>query len=123
MAALKIIYCLTRKAGLSREESQKYWLNTHAVLVNKAAGVTAIKRYVQSHTLDHPMGKALQDSRGMKDVYDGIAEIWWDSAEAVQAALATTEGQNSMSQLLDDEKKFIDFDRSTIFLTEEHQIC
>ena len=31
--SVKLVYCLTRKKGLTREQFQDYWLNMHAPLV------------------------------------------------------------------------------------------
>jgi hypothetical protein len=80
------------------------------------------RRYVQSHTLDTPLNAVLIESRGMSPGADGITEVWWDSLEQLQAAVSTPEGGEAMQMLLEDERRFIDFARSTIFMTEEHEI-
>lgn len=42
--AIKVVYCLTRKAGLSRPEFQRYWLDTHAKLVKDRAASIGMTR-------------------------------------------------------------------------------
>jgi len=79
-------------------------------------------RYVQSHTLDSRWNGALAASRGAAPAYDGITEVWWESEAAFAAALATPEGQEAGRALLEDERAFIDFAASSLFLTEEHPI-
>ena len=56
------------------------------------------------------------------DAFDGVAEVWWDSREALTAAVSSPEGQAAGDELLEDERKFIDLARSSLFLTEEHEI-
>ena len=119
---LKIIYCLRRKEGITREAFQRYWLEQHAPRVTAHAAAIGMRRYVQSHAIDTPIDAAVAESRGSPEPYDGVMEGWWDSEEAIMAALSTSEGQTAARDLLDDESKFIDFARSPIFFTREHVI-
>jgi hypothetical protein len=64
----------------------------------------------------------MRSARGMLPPVDGITEVWWDSVEAMQAAYATQAGAESGRVLAEDEAKFIDFEKSCVFLTEEHEI-
>jgi ribonuclease BN (tRNA processing enzyme) len=76
-------------------------------------------RYVQSHTIPGEPTDRLVQSRDAGEPYDGITEVWLsgdtppEKAEASRAAGA---------RLLQDESTFIDFARSTLFLTREHTI-
>jgi hypothetical protein len=56
------------------------------------------------------------------EAFDGIAEVWWDSRDALTAPLSRPEGQAAGEELLEDERNFIDLARSSLFLTEEHEI-
>ena len=78
---VKLVFCIRRLPALSREEFQRYWRETHGPLVRRHARVLRIRRYVQSHTLEHPMNAALAESRGAPDAFDGVAELWWDSLD------------------------------------------
>ena len=104
---------------MSREEFQRYWSETHAPLVREHAAVLGIRRYLQLHTSDTHLNAALRASRGAPEEYDGVAELWWDSLEELSRALATPEGQQAGARLLDDERRFIDLERSPIWLGEE----
>jgi uncharacterized protein (TIGR02118 family) len=119
---VKLIFCLRRKEGLSREEFQRYWRDTHAPLVAGHAGVLGIRRYVQSHTTDTPFNGALRASRGGPDEYDGVAELWWDSLETLAAGSSSTEGQVAAAALLEDERRFIDLANSPLFVVEENPV-
>jgi uncharacterized protein (TIGR02118 family) len=120
---IKLVFCLRRRADLSREEFQRHWRETHAPLVRERGPALGIRRYVQVHTLPAGTSAALAASRAVEeDEYDGVAELWWDSAESLAAAVSTPEGQRAGAELLEDERRFIDLARSPIFLAEEHVV-
>jgi hypothetical protein len=48
--------------------------------------------------------------------------VYWDSLEEMQAAIASPEGAAILKMLAEDEGKFIDLARSTVFMTQEHEI-
>ena len=117
---IKLVFCLRRRADLSREEFQKYWLEEHGPFFQQNAGTMRSKKYVQSHTLNTPMNDAFRESRGMRAEYDGVAEVWFESEADVMEAMSTPEGQKLAGALLEDESTFIDHTNSSAFLVEEH---
>ncbi|HEY1448785.1 MAG TPA: EthD domain-containing protein [Caulobacteraceae bacterium] len=119
---LKIVFCLRRKEGISREEFQRYWLEEHAPRVKGHAAAIGMRRYVQSHALDTPLNDAVAGARGAPEPYDGVMEGWWDSEEALLATLSSPEAQAAGRDLLEDEARFIDLACSPIFFTREHVI-
>lgn len=119
---LKLVFCLRRRDELSRAEFQRYWREVHGPLVRSHAPALRIRRYTQTHTLDDPLNAALQASRGGTEAYDGVAELWWNDADDMAAALAAPEGAAASRALLEDEQRFIDLARSTLFVAKEHPI-
>ncbi len=117
---IKLLFCLRRLPHLSRAEFQRYWRETHGPLVRSHADVLRIRRYVQTHALDHPLNAALAEGRGAPEAFDGVAELWWDSADDLAAATASPEGLAAAQALLDDERRFIDHARSPLWIGEEH---
>jgi hypothetical protein len=99
-------------------------LEEHGPLARELLQSLGAPRYVQSHTLDTELNAGLDAARGGgEDPYDGVAEIWWEgSLEEMAAAWATEEGQKASATLIEDEAKFIDLSRSSIFLAEEHKL-
>jgi hypothetical protein len=77
---------------------------------------------VQAHTLMTPLNERLRSSRGAPEEYDGVAELWFDSIEALVAAGGTPEGRAVGKRLLEDERRFIDLARSPLWLAEEHEV-
>ncbi|HEV7732479.1 MAG TPA: EthD domain-containing protein [Candidatus Binatia bacterium] len=119
---VKLVFCVRRLPHLTREAFQRYWRETHGPLVASVAETLQIRRYVQVHTLDHPMNAALAASRGGPEAFDGIAELWWDSADAIAAATASDAGRAASLALLEDERRFIDLARSPLWIAEEHPV-
>lgn len=123
---IKLTYCLHRKPEMSREEFQAYWRGTHAPLVKAAQQALGIRRYIQQHTVDSPIGAANNEGRGIPygdgEDFDGVAELWFDSEEAVAAAVASEEGQKHARILFEDEANFIHFPRSRSFITHANEV-
>ena len=121
-AVIKLVFCLTRKDGMSREEFQRYWRENHAPLVASHAETLNIRRYHQLHTVDDAINDPIRASRGGPQSYDGVAELWWDSFETLGAPGATEAGRAAGTALLEDEKRFIDLSRSPLFFTEVNEV-
>lgn len=120
---IKVIFCLKRQPQLSREEFQRYWREQHAPLVKRHAAALGMLRYVQSHTLNAPRLAVFAQMRGSADrEFDGVTEIWWDSADALLAAVVTAEGQVASGALLEDEARFVDLPNSPVFFSEEFEV-
>jgi uncharacterized protein (TIGR02118 family) len=118
---VKLVYCCRRRPELGREEFQRYWLERHGPLVRSLrAALPGMRRYVQSHTLEGPAGDLLRASRGSAEPFDGITEVWFEDLDALGAS--TQEAVDAARRLLEDEARFIDLARSSVFLTSEHEI-
>ena len=118
---IRLVFPLRRKAGLSLQEFQSYWLEQHAPLVASFATDLNILRYVQTHTLEDPANLAAQKARGdMEPHYDGVAELWWSTEAELEAANATEAGRAAGAALLADEEKFIDLPNSPLWFAYEY---
>jgi uncharacterized protein (TIGR02118 family) len=120
---IKLVFSLRRRPDLTRDEFQAYWRDVHAPLVARHAGVLRIRRYVQTHARASEVAAAQSAARGSEpDVYDGQAELWWDSLDDVVAAVSTPAGQQAALELLEDERRFIDLERSPMWIGEEYVV-
>jgi len=119
---VKLVYCIRRRKGMSAEEFRSYWREQHAPRVDRLAKALRARRYVQSHTLESDLNEALRASRGAGAPYDGVTEVWWESEDEFAAAMGSEDGVEAGRALLEDERSFIDFEGSSLFLTQEHEI-
>jgi hypothetical protein len=118
---IRLTFVLRRKSGMSLMEFQDYWRGNHGPLVAKHSTALTILRYVQVHTLDDPINQQLAAARGgMEPPYDGVAELWWTSREALALSLAIAAGQAAGRELLEDERKFIDLPNSPLWFAYEY---
>src|SRR5258708_19958434 len=116
-----LIYVLRRKPSMSRDEFQEYWHEVHGPLVAKHATALKILRFVQDDRLDDPMNEQMAGARGgMEPTYDGVAELWWTTREALATSCASSGGQAARKELVEDEAKFIDLPNSPLWLAYEY---
>ena len=119
---IRLTFLLRRKPEMSLEAFHDYWLNRHGPLVASHATHLNILRYVQVHTLETSANEAMAKARGgkMEKPYDGVAELWWASDEALASATDTSEGRAGGVELLEDEAKFIDLPQSPLWFNCEY---
>lgn len=105
---VKLVYCITKKAGLSDEEFFRYWKRVHGPI---GARIPGLLRLVQSHRRTIP-GDSYQPD------YDGMAELWFDDVGTLLAARQSPEWKASTQ----DEVNFIDHTKTAYFVSEEQII-
>ncbi len=81
------MFVVQLRKDMPREEALRYWREVHGPI---AAKIPGLRKYVQSHATVAPQGD-LQ--------FDGIAELWFDSAQAFQAAAASAEWQATIADV------------------------
>jgi uncharacterized protein (TIGR02118 family) len=119
---IKLTFCLTRLPHLTREAFQTYWFDTHAPLVASVAQDLQIRRYVQAHSLTADLNVDIRAARGAPAEYDGVAELWFDSLEALAANAERPEARAAGALLLEDERRFIDLSKSPLWWSQERTI-
>jgi uncharacterized protein (TIGR02118 family) len=84
----KVVYVMFKKEGMSREEFRRYWKDAHAPVAKQMPG---LREYVQNH--------ALADPEANEPPYDGFEELYFESQEAMEEAIASSEGQATINDL------------------------
>ena len=84
---VKLVAFLKRKPGISPEEFARRWVGRHAPMAAKLPGLRGYR--INIATPRQPEGT------GPDPVYDGTAELWWDSIEAMEKAFATEQGERA----------------------------
>jgi uncharacterized protein (TIGR02118 family) len=119
---VKILFCLRRLPTLSAQEFQKYWYEVHAPLVKKHQKVLRIARYVQFHSDLGEITQKLTAFRDSPEPFDGVAEIWYESREALETLGKDPQARAASKELKEDEMRFIDTTKSPIWTGEERTI-
>lgn len=107
---IKSISLLTRRDGLGHDEFIHSWVHEHAPLAHAVPG---LRRYVLSPVAAQPSRPDVAE-HGI--AIDGVAELWYDDAAGMSAALASLQ----MKALRDHGAKIIG--RVTTCITEEIEI-
>jgi uncharacterized protein (TIGR02118 family) len=108
-AGIKVLILLKRKPGVPLENFRQYGLKVHAPAV---AGLPGVKRYLQCHTVD---GAYLI---GESACFDGAELLWFDSLDALSAALASPQFQ----QVKASWDNFVNPQYIFSMVTEEHWV-
>jgi EthD domain len=119
---IKLVFLMRRRADVSVEAFQTHWLGNHARLVSSFASELQIRRYVQSHTIAPEYLGAFRPEWDEGDGWDGIAEVWLESLQVLAESRGTPDMDAIQDLLLADEASFVDLERSTLLITEEHVI-
>ena len=73
---IKSIALAYRKAGMTREEYNKYWLEQHGPMA--ARMIPGLRKYVQNHFITIP---------GREYKGDGFVEMWYDDVQAFKKSM------------------------------------
>jgi uncharacterized protein (TIGR02118 family) len=104
---IKIMLILHRRSDLTTEEFRRYWHEQHQPLPVRLPG---LRRLVLNDVLPAPDGSPVP--------CDGIAEDWFESAEAMQAAFVSPEGQAVFA----DAANFLDLTRMQMVVVAEQDV-
>src|SRR5260370_4725735 len=104
----KLVYCITKKPGLTDQEFSDYWKNVHGPI---GARIPGLRKLVQSHRLLVPGDKYQRD-------YDGVAELWFDDMEALLAPRQSPAWKAARQH----EANLLDHKTVAYSLSEEHVI-
>ncbi len=104
---IKLVYCIAKKPSMTDVEFGEYWRNVHGPI---GASIPGLRKLVQSRCIK------LADE--YEPDFDGMAELWFDSPEALLAARSSPEWKAAS----EDEVNFIDHRHVAYFVSEEHVI-
>ena len=107
---IKSISLVHRKAGLSREEYNRYWKERHGPLA--ASIIPGLRKYVQNHFIQVP---------GLEYEGDGIVEMWYDTVEDFRKSLEFVQS-DAGRELAQDGDSIADMKPGFMWVVEEHVI-
>jgi uncharacterized protein (TIGR02118 family) len=97
----KVVGIIKRPEGMDFEVFKSWWLTTHAPKVQRWPGLV---RY------------SINLATTPDQMYDGVAEVWFETREAMDNVFATREGQLARDSATGNASSI------AILLTEEHCI-
>jgi uncharacterized protein (TIGR02118 family) len=103
---IKVFAMLRRRPDVSREEFHRWWIEEH---VPYAKALPGLRKY----RVCLVTGSTTHDGH---EPWDGIAELWFDSRAALEAAWASEVGQAALAH-----SRAAHSDR-LVLITEEHAL-
>lgn len=111
---IKLVCFFRRKAGLSREDFHRHWLESHGPLIAETPSLAQhLIRYEQNHRMD-----ADYDRKDVHD-FDGATVQWLESMKSFQAFVAEPDYARLIAP---DEDRFIDRSSLTLIFTGEEDV-
>ena len=120
---IRLVHMLRRAPSLSEREFADIWRDENGPLVASFQTDLDIVRYLQLHPDPACQGidaAAAEVRGGMLRPFDGIAEYWWKSADALSAALSSVPGASAAGQLVQSESRFVDLAASPLWMATEY---
>ena len=105
---IKVVYCITKKQGMSDHDFFRYWKDVHGPL---GARIPGLRKLVQSHRISVGGDARRAD-------FDGVAELWFNDIASLLQARQSPEWKAAT----EDEVNFIDQRRVAYFVSEEQVI-
>ena len=101
---IKLIILLNKRSDITQQQFLSHWRDTHKPIVTQLPG---LRRYVQS--------RPCQANLPFPSAFDGVAELWFDSVEAMEQAMSSP--QEKVAK--EDAHKFINLDTSSMLVVSE----
>lgn len=114
---VKFSVLIKRRADMTVEEFRSYWAEQHGPLV---LSVPEFMRHIRRYVQCYPCLDAWAQFPGVEPAYDGIAELWADSLEALQAAFSEP---RYLELIRPDEARFADLANCHFLVCEEVEVA
>jgi glutathione S-transferase len=113
-----LLVCIKRRAGLSREDFNHYWRDVHGPLIRSCPEfLRYLRSYNQFHFVD--ANSPIAGMLGVESAYDGVAELTFNSPEAMAAAF---NDPSYLEHIRPDEPNFVDVEGCLSFVTERRVV-
>jgi hypothetical protein len=109
---------MKRRPELTVAEFREYWNSQEfGDLVNRMEDMVGPVSMIKNLTFNIELNTELMQERGGEEPYDGILELWFESASDLQK-LSADEGEALRAEMGAFQEKFVDFSTSMRFFTE-----
>jgi hypothetical protein len=110
---------MKRRPELSVAEFREYWNSQEFTdLLDKMTSILEPVSVKRNLTLNVEINAMLMEERGSEEPYDGILEVWIESAADLQKLQNSEEGDQVLKDMETYQKQFVDFTTSKRFFTE-----
>ncbi len=116
---IRFVHCVKRKQEMEVGEFRHFWHSAEfQSLLDRMVLLSGAHRLEKNLTLVVEANIMMQQERGSGDPFDGLIELWVDSARDLNAALESEEFNELLVEMDEYQREFIDFTESRRFFTE-----
>jgi len=102
----KVMFVVARRSDMNRTECLGEWRGEkHRTIVEAVPG---LRKWVLNHVV----------SEDGEKLPDGIGELWFDDADALETAMNSSE----MGAAIEDAKRFLDMEKTYAVIVEEETV-
>jgi uncharacterized protein (TIGR02118 family) len=103
---IKVFAMLRRREGVTREAFHRWWLEEHVPYAKKLPGLRKYRVCLVTGSTSHEG----------REPWDGIAELWFDSRAALDAAWSSEVGVVALQHSRESHAERL------VLITEEHEL-
>lgn len=103
---IKVFSLLRRREDWSREQFHRWWLEEHIPYARVLPGLRGYRVCLTKGSTTHEG----------QEPFDGVAELWFDSREALEAAWASEVGRKAVAH------SYANISQRVVLITEEHNV-
>jgi hypothetical protein len=115
---VKMVQCVRRRPEVSLADFREQW-SLYGEKIKAGSVALGAMRCTLSTTL---AVKANLQTRGGEEPFDGVAEIWFESAPAAMEAAKRPEWQSGLRAFWAFQESFVDLKRSSFFWAIENEV-
>ena len=116
---IRFVHCVKRKQELDIGEFRHFWNSVEfQSLLDRMVLLSGACRLEKNLTLVIEANTMMQQERGSEDPFDGLIELWVDSAKELNAVIESDDFHELMLEMEEYQSEFIDFHESRRFFTE-----
>ena len=101
---IKVVVLLRRPPTWTRERFHRWWLDEHVPYAKKLPGLTKYRVCLVTGSTSHEG----------REPWDGIAELWFESREDLEAAWSSDAGKTALAHSQESHSERL------VLITEEH---
>lgn len=115
---VNVVYCMRRRADLTLERFLDHWGRVHAPIVTANLTLLRLAGYQRIVPKAHEMSPQIERRNVSQAPYDGIALLTWASEADLKYSLQDPDALAVQRALAQDEKLFVDAERSCRWVAE-----
>lgn len=120
---MTLIYLVRRRPDLDAASFRSAWAERHQTLGERLRRETGAIGYRAHFRAESVCNECIRSGRGLGSAdYDAVLEMTWPSLAAYQQGFGAPAGLKLVEDMIDAERRFVDFRRSAAFVADTSEV-